>query len=233
MVRRRARQVHQKVERRQEILRAALALFKASSFQAITMAGIAEKSQLGKGTIFIYFKTKEELFLFLAEEGLLGFFEAMDENLSSSRVPLSAGTLTALVVEALEAQPQLPRLLGILHTVLEHNVDRLTILKFKEFLANRVTRTARKLEQRLPFLGHGEGLELMFQIHMLILGVGQVSDPAPVVKELLGAPGLHIFDIPFRPFFERTLMALVLGLEQPKSFLPQRSLFDEPTDVQG
>ena len=62
-------------------------------------------------------------------------------------------------------------------------------------------------------IGLGKIDSLIFQIHVLVLGVGQVSDPAPVVKELLQAPGLHIFDIPFRPFFEQTLMALVLGLK--------------------
>ncbi len=233
MVQRRARQVHQKEERRQEILTAALELFRTSSFQAITMAEIAQKSRLGKGTIFIYFNTKEKLFLALAEEEFLGFYEAMDEGLSSSKTPLDAGSLTSLVVEALQSRPQLPKLLSILHTVLEHNVDRLTILRFKEFLANRAVRTARNLEHRMPFLAPGQGLELVFQTHVLILGVWQISDPSPVVKGLLEAPGLHIFDIPFRPFFERTLMSLIRGLEHPRTFQPQRSLFDEPTNHQG
>jgi len=233
MVQQRARQVHEKEERRREILDAALELFRTSSFQIITMADIAQKCSLGKGTIFIYFNTKEQLFLTLAEEGFLGFFEALDESLNGSKLPLGAESLTALVVEALESRPELPRLLSILHTVLEHNVDRLTILRFREFLANRTTRTARKLEHRLPFLGPGQGLELMLQIHMLILGTWQVSDPAPGVRKVLKAPGLHIFDIQFRPFFERTLMALIRGLGQPGAFLPQRGLFDEQTDAQG
>ncbi len=233
MMQRRARQVHQKEERRQEILAAALELFKTSSFQGITMAEIAQKSHLGKGTIFIYFNTKEQLFLTLAEQEFLEFFEALDERLSLSKAPLSPGALTNLVVESLECRPQLPSLAAILHTVLEHNVDRLTTLKFKEFLANRALRTARNLEHRLPFLSPGQGLELVFQIHVLVLGVWQVSDPAPVVKDLLKAPGLHIFDIPFRPFFERSLMALIRGLEQPRSFQPQRSLFEEQTEAQG
>lgn len=224
----RARQVHQKEERRQEILSAAAGLFGTATFQTITMADIARESRLAKGTIFIYFKTKEEIFLTLAEEGFLGFFEALDESLDSSKVPLKAGPLASQVADALASRPLLPRLLGILHPLLEHNVDRLALLRFREFLANRATRTARKLEQRLPTLGPGQGLELMLQIHALVLGAAQVSEPAPRVKELLGAPGLHIFDIPFRPFFEGTLAALIRGLDQPRAFQPQRSLFDEP-----
>lgn len=233
MVQRRARQVHQKEERRQEILIAALELFKTFTFQAITMADIAKKSQFGKGTIFIYFNTKEKLFLSLVEKEFLDFYEAMDEGLNKSKLPMGAESLSALVVEALESSPHLPKLLSILHTVLEHNVDRLDILRFKEFLANRATRTGRNLEHRLPFLGPGQGLELMLQIHVLVLGVWQVSDPAPVVKELLNAPGLHIFDIPFRPFFDRTLTALIRGLEHSRIFQPPRSLFGEQADPEG
>ncbi len=213
MVQRRARQVHQKEERRQVILGAALDLFERSPFQAITTALVASKSGLAKGTIFIYFKTKEELFLVLAEEGLLKFFEALDEALSESKDPLSPNAVTSQVSIALQGQPHLTRLMSLLYTVLEHNVDRLTALRFREFLATRTTRTARYLEQRLPFLAPGQGLELMFQIHVLALGIGQVADPAPVVKELLQAPGLYIFDTPFGPSFERSLNALVMGLQ--------------------
>ena len=233
MIHQRATQVHQKEERRREILAAALELFRTSHFLAITMAEIAEKSRLGKGTIYIYFNTKEKLFLTLAEEGFLDFFEAMDEGLNSSKDPMSSGSLTTLVGQALDSSPQLPRLLSILHTVLEHNVDRLAILKFREFLANRATRTGRNLENRLPFLSPGQGLELMLQIHVLVVGAWQVTDPAPVVKGLLDAPGLQIFATPFKPFFERSLMALIRGLEHARNFEPQRSLFNEVADAQG
>lgn len=233
MGQRRARQVHEKEERRQEILAVALDLFKTASFQAITMAEIARKSRLSKGTIFIYFNTKEKLFLTLAEEGLLTFYEALDEALGHSKTPLSPQSLSALVVEALDTCPHLPGLLSILHTVLEHNVDRLALLRFKEFLAVRAARSARNLEHRLPFLGPGQGLELVFQIHGLILGVWQMCDPTPMVKELLQTPGLYVFDMQFRPFFQRTLAALVRGLDQPRIFEPQRGLFEEPPDLQA
>ena len=195
------------------ILGATLELFGTSGFQVITTAQIASRSGFAKGTIFIYFKTKEEIFLVLTEEGLLRFFEALDEALSESKAPLGPEALTSLISGALQAQPHLVRLLSILHTVLEQNVDRLTALKFREFLATRTTRTARYLEQRLPFLASGQGLELTFQILGLAQGIGQAADLAPVVKELLRAPGLHIFDRPFGPPFERSLTALVTGLQ--------------------
>jgi hypothetical protein len=92
-------------------------------------------------------------------------------------------------------------------------VERLVALRFKEFLADRCLRTGRLLEQRLPFLGEGQGAELLLRVHALILGCWQMSDPPPQVKALLQSPGLQVFDIPFRSLFESTLLALLEGLE--------------------
>lgn len=211
MIRLRARQVHQKELRRQEILAAASALLLELPFQALTMAEVARIAGLAKGTIFIYFKTKEELFLVLLEEGLLRFFEGLDESLNASKMPLTPLDLARLFREAYLAQIHLVPLLGILHPILEHNLDRLTVLKFREFMANRMARSARYLEQRLPFLLSGQGLELMVQVHILALGAGQISQSSPVVLELRQAPGLQMFDRPFGPLFEVSLEALLLG----------------------
>lgn len=213
MPRQRARQIHEKEGRRQAILRAASEAFEGCDFSNLTMAQIAKRANLGKGTIYIYYNTKEEIFLHLTEAQLLGFFETLDEGLRASRGPLDPDSLTSLVLGAVDSQPQLPKLLSILHTVIEQNVDRLTALKFREFLATRITRSGRHLEHHLSFLAKGEGIELAFQIHCLLLGTWPVSDPSPVVRELLGAPGLHIFYTPFRERFTCSLRALTSGLQ--------------------
>ena len=160
----------------------------------------------------------------MTEAGLLEFFESLDEALIASREPLDPESLSALVLQSLDSQPQLPRLLSILHTMLEHNVDRLTVLKFREFLATRVNRSGRHLERRLPFLCPAQGVDLILLIHCLVLGTWQVSDSAPVVKACLDAPGLHIFDRPFGPLFSSSLAALVSGL---------RSQADSPDSAIG
>lgn len=210
----RARQVHQKEARRQDILAAGRKRFEAGRFEDLTMAQVAMDAGLAKGTVFLYFKTKEELFLELAGEALLEFFEAMDTGLSSGRLFFGPEELAALVVRCFKAQPQLPRLLSLLHPVLEHNVDRLALLRFREFLANRTARTGRTLEQRLPFLRDGEGAPLLLRLRALTIGCWEVADPSPVVKEILNSPGLEAFKIEFTPFFSSTFAALVAGLEE-------------------
>lgn len=206
----RARQIHEKEARRQEILAAAARLWAEQAFAALSMAEIARAAGLAKGTLYLYFRTKEELFLAMVEGELLAWFEELDEALGRGRKEMEPAELAPLLARSLAARPRLPRLLAILHTVLEQNIEHLTALRFKQFVATRTLRTGRLLERRLPRLPEGAGPQLLLQVHALALGFWQLADPSPVVKELLGAPGLELFRVDFGASMERAL-ALLLG----------------------
>lgn len=47
--------------KRQEILAAAIAVFAEKGYHSTKMADIAQKAEMGKGTLYEYFRTKEEL----------------------------------------------------------------------------------------------------------------------------------------------------------------------------
>ena len=49
--------------KRREIIRAAAAVFTRSGYHVAKMQDIATAAEIGKGTIYEYFSTKEELFL--------------------------------------------------------------------------------------------------------------------------------------------------------------------------
>jgi AcrR family transcriptional regulator len=176
------------------------------------MAQVAAQAGLAKGTLYIYFKTKEELFLAITEEELLDWYEELDDALRRGPKSPRPEELARLVAASLGSRPRLPRLLGILHTALEHNVEQLTALRFNQFLATRLLRTGRLLERRLPRLEEGQGAPLMLRIQALILGLGQLSDRSPVVKKILDAPGLHLFRVDFLVELESILKDLFLGI---------------------
>ncbi len=52
-----------KSEKREQILRAALKLFSEKPFEDVTTDMIAKEARVGKGTIYTYFKTKDEIFV--------------------------------------------------------------------------------------------------------------------------------------------------------------------------
>ena len=60
------RKQREKEYRRQEIIRAARKIFSSKGFNAATMEEIALQAELSPGTLYLYFKNKEELHTFLS-----------------------------------------------------------------------------------------------------------------------------------------------------------------------
>jgi TetR/AcrR family transcriptional regulator len=59
-----------KQEKRMAILKAALAEFSGKRFDVVKLDGIAAKAGVGKGTLYLYFKSKEDLFIQMALDGV-------------------------------------------------------------------------------------------------------------------------------------------------------------------
>jgi TetR/AcrR family transcriptional regulator len=64
------RRARERAARREAILGAARAVFADKGLRASTIDDIAEAAELGKGTIYLYFKSKEQMFAALKLEGL-------------------------------------------------------------------------------------------------------------------------------------------------------------------
>lgn len=64
------RRNREKEKRRKKILTAAKQLFFEKGFMAATMEQIARNVELSKGTLYLYFKNKEELYMSLLAEGM-------------------------------------------------------------------------------------------------------------------------------------------------------------------
>ncbi len=210
------RAVHdeQKQERRQAILDAAWRLFQTTRYEALTMVDIAQALGLVKGTVFLYFKTKESLFLTLVEQQLAFWFAEVNAQLEALSHPCTIPEVADVLCQSLEARPGLTRLLAILHTILEQNIDLDSALAFKYFLLKHFEYTGALLERCLPFLSAGKGASLLLQSHALVIGLWHLSDPAPIVQQALQKPELRMFELHFAPEFSTALQALLYGLER-------------------
>ncbi|MFT9055602.1 MAG: TetR/AcrR family transcriptional regulator [Ethanoligenens sp.] len=58
----------EKQQKREQIAAAARALFADFGYHAVSVAQIATKADVAKGTVYLYFKDKEELFLYLVQQ---------------------------------------------------------------------------------------------------------------------------------------------------------------------
>ncbi|MGQ0602194.1 MAG: TetR family transcriptional regulator [Anaerolineales bacterium] len=203
----------QKEERRQAILETAGRMFAATAYEAVTIAAVARKARLAKGTVFLYFPTKEELFLALTEQQLGEWFETVDARLARLKAPASIEQVVKIMADSLKERAAFIRLLAILATVLEQNIAFESALRFKRILMARLAQTGAQLERCLPFLAAGGGAHLLLQCQAIVVGLWHLSDPAPVVQEVFVEPEMHLFDLNFDREFRQMLTALLHGLE--------------------
>jgi len=75
----RARREREKEERRQSILRAARAAFFEHGFHRATMDNVAERAEVSKGTVYLYFESKEAILARLLLEGLDELIEELEQ----------------------------------------------------------------------------------------------------------------------------------------------------------
>ena len=77
----RARTQEQKYFRRQQILDAAEGHFREVGYEAFSMAHLARLAGVVKGTLYLYFKTREEVFLSLYNQSLVRWSQVFLESL--------------------------------------------------------------------------------------------------------------------------------------------------------
>ena len=73
-----SRRETKKLRRRSAILAAAEELFSQKGFEETTMQEISQKAGLSKGAVYLYFKSKDELYLNVCIKGIAGFGESLE-----------------------------------------------------------------------------------------------------------------------------------------------------------
>lgn len=72
------RRERERQQRRDAIIEAAEGLFSEKGFEGTTMQEISDRVELSKGTIYLYFKSKEELYLSVCINSVAGFGESLE-----------------------------------------------------------------------------------------------------------------------------------------------------------
>ncbi len=98
-----------KAERRASIVQAATEVFAAKGYRAATMAEIGQTAGIGKGTIYLYFPSKQDIFLAVFEayaSGMVEQFKKAEAVAHQDGAAELLRRLNRLAVEALvEMQP--------------------------------------------------------------------------------------------------------------------------------
>jgi AcrR family transcriptional regulator len=213
--RRRARSSEAKLERRERILSTALAVYTENpSFAAFTMAALADRAGVAKGTLYLYFRTKEEVFLALVSGLFARWFDEMDAGLDDDAGGAWGRERAAeLLMRVTVGHTTLARLLSILGTIVEHNVPFEAASAFKRRAFDRALATGARLERRLPFLRAGQGARFLVWLHALVIGFWQLHEPSDTIRRIMEDPALQPARIDFERDLGALLRMLLLGME--------------------
>jgi len=187
VIAKRARSAEQKVERRQEILAAAAALYQAKPYDAITMDAVAAKAGMAKGTVFLYFPTKEALFFQMTFDAFSAWFDDMERvfsGLATAKRRLAVPEFLSQLGAVQQRHHLLSQLMAISHSVFERNIGYDQALAFKQMTARRLQAVGGLMEQALGFLRPGQGVQLLMWMYAMVIGFVQLAQPAPVIRKV-------------------------------------------------
>jgi len=198
----------EKLSKRHSILDATFRLFMDNTNELPSMSAIAKASGLAKGTLYLYFRAKEEIFLALLEESFGRMLDGV-QGVLAVRQESTAGFIGAFLggyLGVLRGEPSFLRLASMTNSVLEQNLDPEIAVKFKKQLAVRLQDIGSMVETSLPHLGKGEGAKLLLHVYAITIGLWQVLDCSKKIRSMLDD---EIFSVLLADYFEE--LPIVLG----------------------
>ncbi len=170
----RATSDEERQSKRRRILNSAGRLFEDWPFRDISMHRIAEAAGLAKGTVYLYFGTKEELFLAFfdlrAEKWTENFLEHMEQRHGLT----SPDEIGSLVASTVTAQPSLIRLFALRHRCLNGDLGPETASSHLSEHNRRSSRIVSVLASRID-VSNEEIRIWLRRVEAVIAGLAQQS----------------------------------------------------------
>ena len=106
------RQLEERQMRKERILDGALEVFKSKGLEGATMDEIAQESGFGKATLYYYFKSKEDVFSAILEDGWIKIWESLEPVIANQNGPRN--TFINLLIKIAEIAQNRPGLFEFL-----------------------------------------------------------------------------------------------------------------------
>lgn len=214
---RRATAAAEKTARRHAIVSAAADLLSRWSLTDITMERVAARTGIAKGTVYLYFRTKEMLFLSLYEELHNRWQVDLREHLISADRPLEVREAARIISASLLREPLLLRLHAVALPELEKDLDFVTSAALIRQRERRLAKTASALKEKIPGIDIGQARHFLSQVGWVVAGLAQAAASAT------SAPpsGTRQEGIAARIDFTTELQSILTALLQAADTSPQ------------
>lgn len=209
VIRQRAIQAEDKQERYNAILDAAERILLRSPDHVANVVEVADEAGLAKGTVYLYFPSKEELLLALHERNIDGFFGALVALLERAR-PVGIEDVLSVAHEHMIDPPLFLPLAARCLATMAQSVPTGAATAFKQRLGERLARAGAGIERHFRALPPGGGVVLLRHSYALVLGLWQLSG----AKQCPAAAPQHapaLFDWSYADSVDAGLRALWQG----------------------
>ncbi|WP_417357483.1 hypothetical protein [Gallaecimonas pentaromativorans] len=199
---RRANNPDDKALRYRQILDCARTLHR--DFQRLpTAAEMAGHLGLGKGTLYLYFRSREAIFLTLLEDDMRSWLERLETAVDTLPLPQAIDDLCRHIA----GDEDSCRLAALAHGLIEHCDDLDAIQTFKRHMADAVARCAARVAKAAAM--EERSIQALIQAsHAMVVGLWQAANPPAAIRALPDATGLLV------PNFSNTVRQALFALWQ-------------------
>jgi AcrR family transcriptional regulator len=165
----------QRTEKAEKIADTALQLLQTRSFGSITMSQIAAKSGVGKGTLFNYFETKENIFMRLLLSGYQDYFENLIQDFQKLPSHVSVEEFCNFMINQtqylIRDKSVLVRLNALRAPVLEGRANMDQTLAGRQILYETSQRLGQVISEHVTFISKSEASHLFIVQSAIISGL--------------------------------------------------------------
>jgi AcrR family transcriptional regulator len=207
----RALAVEDKEERKQELLDAVERLYLKHPDRMPNVSEVADMAGLAKGTVYLYFPTKEDMLLELHQRHVAHFFTALMKMLSGPG-PLTFDDIFSVTRSHMIRVPGYLALSSHCFAQMERETPFESAVQFKIGVAQTLTTAGAGLERHFSGLGEGGGVRILMHSYGLICGLWQLLHPNERFEKALARPELALLKRDYEKEIEIALRALWEGL---------------------
>ena len=210
-VKQRAMATAEKAERRQAILDAAESLYLDHPDRIANVAEVASTAGLAKGTVYLYFPSKEEMLLSLHERNVGRFFSELVRALET-RESIGFDEIFEVTRTNILRPPGYLPLTSRCFGLMDREIPLDTAIAFKMRVGQALATAGPLLERHFAALRAGDGITLLLQSYGLIVGMWQLMHPNERFGAAMDQPGLRMFKRDYEREVEKALRALWSGM---------------------
>lgn len=170
-----------KQEREAKIIAAAETLLTEKGYYAINMDEVAHAVGLAKGTLYLYVKTKEELFLKVFERQSELWRDEIEQSLVET--DSSKGSLIELLVKTTASKPLFTRLVALSPIIFEYNISLEQLREHKLWVSGNLYRLGNLIETKFK-LRPMQGTHLLLKTFIIVAGLEGFAHPSPITREV-------------------------------------------------